>query len=383
LRMQRLESLFGLSVGALVDRFRSPLATPLEAQTPSGLVFHVLARFNWPVWSQVTDAAAASVPAVVEAADAGLVDHSPPHGPAGLSVLLTGDPQVQAAVERVRRVMDEPIPILILGETGTGKSLLAAGIHAESARSGKPWVSFNCAALSDVQAQNALLLAVRTLQADGGTLYLQNIGEMPLPLQARLQQALQTAAVAGPERNGCRFALLCSSQTPLADLVRDRAFREDLYYSINALTVRLPPLRERTDVHALAQRVWERAGQPGELRLDAEAQVLFAAFDWPGNVRQMTNVLRTAALMAGQVAGQTAPLALRHLPEELLQHARPEAAAAALIPAAEVSLGELQLAAVQQALEAAKGNISEAAKRLGVSRNTVYRSLRRVNRHPS
>ncbi len=425
LRMQSLVSLFGTSVGALVDRFRSPLATPLEVFSESGRTFHLHARFNWPVWSQVVDAAAASgampvadAPAFVER----LSMVEPPAGvpsapvPAletnvstGLAPLLTGDTQMTTLVGKVRRVLDRDIPILVLGETGTGKELLARAIHAESARARQPFVAVNCASIPDTLIEAELFgyeegaftgarrkgAVGKIVQANGGTLFLDEIGDMPLPLQAHLLRVLQERHVtplASTKSVPVDLAIICATHRNLREMIDAKAFREDLYYRLNGLAVKLPPLRERTDLSALVRRILdgESGGRP--LRLGAEAQGLFDAYPWPGNVRQLFNVLRTAAVMAG---GDTM-ISVDHLPDDFVEDARrhtpaqtpscpsvPEPVAAAAAPAPGlgagvpvVSLEDMELDAIRRAVDAAGGNISAAAKQLGVSRNTIYRKLR-------
>ena len=240
-------------------------------------------------------------------------------------------------------------------------------------------------------------------QANGGTLFLDEIGDMPLPLQAHLLRVLQERQVTplgSAKPVAVDLAIVCATHRPLRDMIDAKQFREDLYYRLNGLAVRLPPLRERSDLEALVRRILDGDVGGRHLRLSPEALRLFQAYPWPGNVRQLYNVLRTATVMAG---GERL-IRPEHLPDDFLDDVRrqagpggaraaadgapapagPAVAAAPSAPApasvaAEtlpMSLEAVEHEAIRRAVEAAGGNISEAAKRLGVSRNTIYRKLR-------
>jgi transcriptional regulator of acetoin/glycerol metabolism len=443
LRMHSLVSLFGTTVGALVDRFRSPLATPLPVQLANGRQFHVHARFDWPVWTSLAEAVAASAPVPPEgsgspspapaAAATGSAPLRPKGGetasaggaPSGLAQLLTGDAQIAGVVDKVRRVLDRDIPVLILGETGTGKELLARAIHCDSARAKQPFVAVNCASIPETLIEAELFgyedgaftgarrkgQVGKIVQASGGTLFLDEIGDMPVALQAHLLRVLQERQVTplGSTKSvAVDVSIICATHRNLREMIEAKQFREDLFYRLNGLAVRLPPLRERSDRMALVRRILERECPTRRLQLDAEVIELFERYPWPGNVRQLFNVLRTATVMAAQDSLITA----RHLSDDFLEEARahrargpaagvagaaPAAAACAPIPAAAPvapaasgpatmapaeapaqtrSLEEMELDAIRAAVEACGGNISEASKRLGVSRNTIYRKLR-------
>jgi sigma-54 dependent transcriptional regulator, acetoin dehydrogenase operon transcriptional activator AcoR len=419
LRMQGLVSLFGTTVGALVDHFRSPLATPQPVTAANGRTFFLHARFSWPVWSGAGAAAAADSAPAADATPATHAEAAAARGegttpPPGLAHLQTGDPQIGALVAKVRRVLDRDIPILVLGETGTGKELLARAIHRDSARARQPFVAVNCASIPETLIEAELFgyeegaftgarrkgQVGKILQASGGTLFLDEIGDMPLPLQAHLLRVLQERQVTplGSAKSvPVDVALVCATHRDLREMISERAFREDLYYRLNGLAVRLPPLRERTDLAALVRRILD-GDEPSSpatraLRVAGDVLDLFEGYAWPGNVRQLYNVLRTAAVMAGS----DRLITREHLPDDFLDDARrlrrgpPQAAsqqatvqplpaaATAAVPAAAgsaQSLEALELQAIRDAVEAAGGNISVAAKRLGVSRNTIYRKLR-------
>jgi sigma-54 dependent transcriptional regulator, acetoin dehydrogenase operon transcriptional activator AcoR len=179
-------------------------------------------------------------------------------------------------------------------------------------------------------------------------------------------------------------AIVCATQRDLRPMIDAQTFREDLYYRLNGLAVRLPPLRERSDVKALAEHIVERESAPRRLALSAEVVELLEQARWPGNMRQLFNVLRSACAMAA--GGHT--IRREHLADDFLDEVRATQAAvrcaqapvAAECPAR--PLGDIELEAIRAALDAAGGNISEAARRLGISRNTIYRRLR-WNESPS
>jgi transcriptional regulator of acetoin/glycerol metabolism len=392
-RMHSLASLLGTTVGALVEHFRAPLATPLVAFAPDGRPLHISARFNWPVWQGGVDMPAQPAPAPIAPA----LDGHAGAAPRGLAALATGDPQMAALAAKLRRVIDRDIPILIQGETGSGKETLARAIHEESRRARQPFVAFNCAAIPDTLIEAELFgheagavdgrqddgAVGRIVQARGGTLFLDEIGALPITLQAHLLRVLQerrVQPVGGHKAMDVDVAIVSATQSSLREMIDTQAFREDLYYRLNGLAVRLPPLRERCDIVALAERIVERESAPRRLALSSEVAELLTQARWPGNVRQLSNVLRSACAMA---AGERT-IRREHLADDFLDEVR---AAQAAVPCAQAQapvpadtparpLGDIELEAIRAALDAAGGNISEAARRLGISRNTIYRRLR-------
>jgi transcriptional regulator of acetoin/glycerol metabolism len=225
------------------------------------------------------------------------------------------------------------------------------------------------------------MLARKLQQAQGGTLWLADVGEMPVSLQAellRLLQAGQFTPLGGDAPVALDVAWVCTTRSPLLGA----GFDASLLHHLNGLAVTLPPLWERSDLGALVQRLLPACGATAGAGVSDAAMALLAAHRWPGNLRQLRNVLRAAVLLAGPAA----TVLPEHLPDEFAQDAcdgRPATAAAAAFatrasadPQAAASLQDLELAAVRAAVDAAGGNISVAARQLGVSRNTVYRKLR-------
>jgi transcriptional regulator of acetoin/glycerol metabolism len=316
-----------------------------------------------------------------------------------LAALLSGDPQIEHAVDKLRKMLSHDIVILIQGETGTGKEVLARAIHEDGPRSRGPFVAVNCAAIPEGLIESELFgyeegaftgarrkgHGGRIRQADGGTLFLDEIGDMPKSLQARLLRFMQERIVTPlGSRNAypVKVAIVCATNRKLRELVAGGEFREDLYYRLNGITVNLPALRERTDLRRVTERILcEEAGGGTAARITAEVMDLFLRHPWPGNLRQLTNVLRAALVMCDA----DAVIRAEHLPEDFLDDLRrseggavPESRAAAeaegrTSPAAD--LHSVELSAIKQALRFHAGNISAASRQLGISRNTLYRKL--------
>lgn len=314
--------------------------------------------------------------------------------PAPLAALCGGDAALSQQIERAARLVDAPISLLLTGETGAGKEFFAKALHASGARRGRPFVAVNCAAIPEALAESELFgylpgsfsgagpRAKRGLvqEADGGTLFLDEIGDMPLPLQARLLRVLaerEVLPVGATRPVPVDIRVIAATHCDLAALVRAGRFREDLYYRIHGAQIRLPPLRERSDLgwlidHMLAPRGTVGGANHGREALvlspDARAQLL--ARRWPGNLRELHNALEYARSVCsgGQIHCVDLPDA-----QELLGAAQ---AAAAPVRASGSDTGRLLLL---EQLRAAHWNIAEAARRMGLSRMTLYRRMQRWN----
>jgi transcriptional regulator of acetoin/glycerol metabolism len=421
LRMNSLAALFSVTVGAVIDHFRSPMAPPMAMMLPNGQRLHMRAVFNWPTWHalgsvtidpQEDTPAAAAVPEggfFAAAAGARPAAGAASPGLSGLRYLQTGDAQMEAVITKVRRVLNRDIAILVMGETGTGKELLARAIHQDSDRARYPFVAVNCASIPETLIEAELFgyedgaftgarrkgATGKILQANGGTLFLDEIGDMPISLQARLLRVLQERQVTplGSAKSvPVDVAVVSATHRNLREMISAQSFREDLYYRLNSLVVRLPALRERSDLMTIVRKILRAETNGRPLDLDDEVVRLLQACQWPGNIRQLTNVLRTAAVMAGSEMVITRA----HLSDDFLEDAQrelpgaePEAAAGASTAPAETAaspaaaaepapttLEEMELRTIQRAVEEAGGNISVASRRLGISRNTIYRKLR-------
>ena len=292
------------------------------------------------------------------------------------------DADQQRALDRACRVLDAQLPVLLQGETGTGKEVFARELHRRSLRADKPFVAVNCAALPEglIEAElfgyeeGAFTGARRQgstgllRQAQGGVLFLDEIGDMPLALQPRLLRVLQERTLSplgGGKPVQLDFTLICATHRDLDLAMQAGDFRSDLYYRIADHAVVLPPLREHPDRATLVAGLWARLGQGREL--DTAARAALAAHAWPGNVRQLCACLRTLVALSdpGDVVGVDA------LPAQVRHRAPP----APLPASAGDGLEAMTLAAMREALAVSGGNVAAAARALGISRSTLYRRL--------
>jgi len=297
------------------------------------------------------------------------------------------------------RVAASDITVLIQGESGTGKELVAHGIHDNSARSSGPLIAVNCAAIPQ-SLQDAELFGHekgaftgadhcrpgRFEQADGGTLFLDEVAELSPELQAKLLRVLQERRferVGGTKTLSTDFRLVAATHRDLAKMVEDGQFRQDLFFRLAVLELSVPPLRERAgDLDLLAARflhtLAEEAGRTPP-RLSPAVQAVFHAYGWPGNVRELRNTLQR-----GMVVCEGDSIELADLPPRL--HAGVEMSLPAFggepsKTAAAVALGgslaDIERAAIEEALRATSGNLSEVTRRLGIGRATLYRRLKK------
>lgn len=299
-----------------------------------------------------------------------------------LDRLAADDPVMRRTLGLAKRLRNRDVGLLILGETGTGKEVLARAIHAASHRSRGAFVAINCAAIPESLIESELFgyvagaftgaraRGMRGLiqQADGGTLFLDEIGDMPLPLQTRLLRVLAEGEILPigadrPVRVNCR--VIAATHQDLGERIAHGQFREDLYYRLNGATLRLPPLRRRADRPHVIRSVLDTLVAQGRLsavRLRADAMSALLAYDWPGNIRQLVNALAFA-----EATCEGGEITANDLPEECVSGCLP--------PADDGPAGDES--PLRRALRAERGNISAVARRFGVSRPTVYRWLAR------
>jgi len=302
-----------------------------------------------------------------------------------LAGVIATDEAMLKVCRMVEKVAPTDVSVLILGESGTGKELLAHAIHALSARKAGRFVAINCAAIPEQLLESELFghekgaftgAVKQTLgkveMAEGGTLFLDEIGDMPAPLQAKLLRFLQDRVI---ERLGGRkpipvnVRVVCATNQDLQALIVEQRFRQDLYYRISAVTVNVPPLRQRgSGVVVLAQAILQRIAAESATKLRGMSDDALAAlqiYAWPGNVRELENKLRAAVIMA----------------EGQLIHAGDLGLDAPVTAPPQLNLADVRLQAERQALiqalALAQNNVSRAAELLGVSRPTLYDLLER------
>ena len=322
----------------------------------------------------------------------------PASGVIGLDGLAGRDPSMLSSVATIRRLADRRLPILLQGETGTGKEEFARGIHADSSRAGKPFVAIDCSSLPESLVESELFgyesgtftgarregRSGRILDANGGTLFLDEIGDMPVTMQTRLLRVLAQNEVV-PLGSGkaipVDFALISASHQNLTDMIADGRFRRDLYYRIAGVRVILPALRDRQDKRdcILSALEIEAAASPAGTcaGLAPDALAILLTHTWPGNMRELRLIMRYAL-----AAADNDVITIAHLPSWLeastcMNQYDPHAAPMRLLP--ERSTLMTPQARLRDVLARHNGCISDAAAELEVSRQTIYRWLRKAN----
>jgi transcriptional regulator with PAS, ATPase and Fis domain len=297
-------------------------------------------------------------------------------------------------MKQVREVLARVAPtgstVLILGETGTGKELAARAVHASSSRSGGPFLAVNCAALTEALLESELFghergaftgaIAQKKGKfeiADGGTVFLDEVAELTLPIQAKLLRFLeerQFERLGGTRPIRIDVRLIAATNKNLEEAIRAGRFREDLFYRLHVISVTMPALRERTeDVPLLASFFVARHASKLNRKISGfspKAHARLASYEWPGNVRELSNVIERAVVLSeGDVLGP------EDLPESLLE--AEDAGETALSPYHE-ALNETKRRLIRDAVESAGGNYTEAAKRLGLHPNYLHRLVRNL-----
>lgn len=317
-----------------------------------------------------------------------------PASVAPLDRLDTGDVLMHKVVNKAKLALGHDIPILIEGETGTGKELLAQAIHQSGSRRQAPFVAINCASIPEGLIESELFgheegaftgarrrgAPGRVQQANGGTLFLDEIGEMPLALQARLLRVIQEREIVplgGNKPIRVDVAIISATNCRLLERVRKGEFREDLYYRLNGLRLTLPALRERTDLRALIDLILsEKLGSPG-VHIQPAVLQLLQRHPWRGNIRQLCNLLRAALIFM-----ESNELRLEHLPEDFLDELQAHGEKPAQLEMDSTDIASTESALIRHALQLHKGNMAAAARHLGISRATVYRKLKRLGLRP-
>ncbi|MEO0326541.1 MAG: sigma 54-interacting transcriptional regulator, partial [Myxococcota bacterium] len=299
--------------------------------------------------------------------------------------VVAESPKMRAALDLALRVAGSELSVLLRGESGSGKEVLARAIHSASARARAPFVAESCGALSDTLLESALFGHERGAftgasemrrglfeLAHGGTLFLDEVGEMSPALQAKLLRVLQERElrrVGGTELRAVDVRVVAATHRDLEALVADGRFREDLYYRLAVVTVALPPLRERSaDLGPLVERLLARRGHGGT-RVAPAVLAALARYDWPGNVRELDNELQRALVLAGD------ELRLEHL-RPALTRGVPEGLSGDLDLKGQVRTLEARL--LSEALVRTDGNQTQAAQLLGLSRYGLQKMMKRL-----
>jgi two-component system response regulator HydG len=301
--------------------------------------------------------------------------------------IVANSPKMQEVLQRAALFAESDAPVVVFGESGSGKEVIVRVLHANSPRRDRPFVAVNVAALSAELLESELFghakgaftgaaIERRGLfeAAHGGVLFLDEIGEMPLPMQAKLLRALQDGEVrrVGETQSfAVDVRIVCATHRDLPAQIAKGLFREDLYYRLKVLNLRVPPLRERRqDILALVERFLASEGRP-LLKLSPAAARRLVDYGWPGNVRELASAVKFAVA----VARDRSVIDLEHLPDELrLPTASPSSSAPS--DGTLQSLADAERAHILFVLEQCGGNQMEAARVLGIGRNTLWRKLK-------
>ena len=307
----------------------------------------------------------------------------------GLDQIVGQSKQMKDVYAKIQRAAPVDSTVLVLGESGTGKELVAQALHHNSPRKKGPFVAVNCAAVPATLVESELFGHVRGAftgatdkrmgrfeQADGGTLFIDEIGDFELPLQAKLLRVLETLTVTpvgGHEDRKVNVRVLAATSRDIQKMVGDGSFRQDLYYRLNVVQIVLPPLRDRPDdiavlVEHFLKEIATNKGTPPR-RVSPEVMRRFQSYRWPGNVRELRNTLESMMVLA-----EGEQLTERDLPERIADTAQ-------VIPnpkelPSNMTMEELEKLAITKALDQCAGNRTHAANRLGISVRTLQRKLR-------
>ena len=306
--------------------------------------------------------------------------------------VLGADPAIAGIFQVLRRVAPTNISVLIEGRSGTGKELLARAIHNNSLRRNKPFRPINCAGLTETLLESELFGHVKGAFtgaatdrkglfeiADKGTLFLDEIGDMPLNMQAKLLRVVEdgiVVPVGSSKPIAVDVRIISATNQSLTQLIDEKKFRQDLYFRIKGVNISLPALRDRAkDIPELAQHFLEEAAEETGLKVTGITDAAMTAlinYDWPGNIRQLRNSIRTMVVMCDRDR-----IDVRDIPPEIYQLRRLGAGAATGLAGA--SLNEIEKQAITQTLAKTAGNREEAAKILGIGERTLYRKIKEYN----
>jgi two-component system response regulator HydG len=327
----------------------------------------------------------------------------------GFDGIVAGSEAMRRILNTVRTVANSTIPVLITGESGTGKELIAKAVHAHSPRKDRRYVTMNCAGQAESLLEDQLFGHVRGAYtgadkdregvfeyANGGTLFLDEIGDMPLTMQAKLLRVLESGEVVRVGANETRHTdvrFVSATNRDLKKMVDEGSFRQDLYFRINGSHIHLPPLRERREDiprivrHAAAKLSETLTPARGVPEFSDAAMMRLTSYDWPGNVRQLLNVVQNAIITAvgatsasmGSMGGQgPVRVAADHIPTDVVsgENDAGEGPSGATGSLAGSSLEQLEKRAIRETLQLTGGNREKAAQLLGIGERTLYRKLK-------
>jgi len=393
LREQKIDEIFDLSLPSLLQQpaYSSLHAVPIHEATQGRRFFAIVQKPESETFSPCKPRTAISV----NNSRSGGIDSAGP-----LSTLEFGDQRMAQNIRIARRVLDKGIPFLLCGESGTGKGVFARAVHQSSARANKPFMTIDCASIPESLIESELFgykagaftganrqgSPGKIVQTNGGTLFLDEIGDMPLSLQARLLRVLEEKEVVplgGQHVVKLDLWVISATHRDLSTMLEEGSFREDLYYRLQGVRVTLPALRERTDKHNLVNHlIREEIGPDSTIQVDEEVLNRLISYSWPGNIRQMRNVLRTLIALR-----ESDRITANDLVDGLFRDANFKQECPQANPTGNDESTDPLLCAEREALlqelELCRWNVSTAAKHLRLSRNTLYRKMKRCSITPT
>jgi transcriptional regulator of acetoin/glycerol metabolism len=326
------------------------------------------------------------------------VAHARSLGSLSFADIAGDDPQMLRNVRNAQRVADSTVTVLVHGPTGSGKEAFAKALHKTSSRANGPFVAINCAAIPESLIESELFGYVsgaftgarrdgmrgRVVQSSGGTLFLDEIGDMPLMMQTRLLRVLEDHEVTplGSETAiNVDLRVICASHRDLREMIAHHQFREDLYYRLNGITLELPALARRRDIESLIRKcVANESGEGEVISIEIAAMQTLVSYDWPGNIRELRNAIRSAlaicdqrVIRVGDLPEDIQPNHRTFLPQ--IDSNRPASDSAA--GAQEASLQTAERDVLIRAIEQQHGHMTAVAAQLRISRNTLYRKIKR------
>jgi len=299
--------------------------------------------------------------------------------------------QIQGVIETIKKVAPSDSTVLIIGPSGAGKEMVADAVHYSSKRCSRPYLKINCAAFPETLLESELFGYEKGAftgadkqkkgkfeVADGGTLFLDEIGDMPLPMQAKLLRVLEKGEferLGGNEVIKVDVRFVAATNQNLTRMLQERRFRSDLFYRLNTIIISLPPLAERSEDipllvdHFLAKFSREMSRKQPDL--SPEAVKLILSYPWPGNIRELANAIERAVIFCekGVIKPHDLPLAIHHGPSELPHESLPE----------DLRLDAVESRHISEVLRLTGGNKNEAARRLGIHRETLYKKIKKFN----
>jgi len=308
----------------------------------------------------------------------------------GFENIVGTSPGMLKVLETVRRVAPSDLPVLILGESGTGKELIANAIHSNSRRAEKRFTAINCAGLSETLLEDELFGHVkgaytgaaadrpgRFEHADGGTMFLDEVGDMPLEMQAKLLRVLENGEVVRVGANEpirVDVRIISATNSDLSERIKDKKFREDLYFRIKGVTIDLPPLRSRReDMPLLIEHFIKNANEAhgaGVKGITPDARRVLMTYPWPGNVRQLRSVIENMVVLT-----EGEKLGVEDLPDDIYQPPQ-DTASGPLGQLAGIRLEEAEKELIRNTLKMTGGNREQAATILGIGERTLYRKIK-------